>query len=93
MNTTDDNYNGPLEADAPYPLTLETMALRQKCNQVIWAMPEEGLEETLQTLKEYLDFYTQRIAFVPTPPAQRIKAIGRVMGTTQRPPLVIEDDD
>ena len=65
--------------------------LRSKCQDVINLMPEEGLEECLTTLEDMYRFYTQPSAWPESPVKSPTLPGGQLVGTVDRPPLVIED--
>lgn len=71
------------------PPTLDSE--RQECHRLIDQMPKEGLEETIETLKEYLEFYSKVRKPRPTPQPVVIEA--KFMGTVPRAPLYIDEGE
>ena len=58
---------------------------------MIFAMPEEGINEALASLRDILEFsYEATHGMLPPPVAVR-RSMGRIVGTTRRPDLVISE--
>jgi hypothetical protein len=58
---------------------------------IITLMPEEGLEETLTSLKEIFEFHVESAHYKPLLPVTSRRGIGNIVSTSGRPDLVISE--
>lgn len=65
--------------------------IRALCFHLIDTMPEDGLEETLATLRDYHTFYSTPKA-TSIPPSPTIVE-SNFIGTVERPPLYVDGDE
>ena len=65
--------------------------LRLVGHVIIALMPEEGLEETLTSLKENFEYYTENTRYKLLPPVESWRGIGNIVSTSTRPDLIIPE--
>ncbi len=56
---------------------------------IVDVMPEEGINEALIALRGIAEFYYERSQHILSLPAEPRQHVGKVIGTSERPDLVI----
>lgn len=58
---------------------------------IMFAMPEEGVEEAISTLRDIYQFSTEATALALPAPTRRQRLPGKVVAKSERPALVISE--
>ncbi len=65
---------------------------REQCYVLISLMPTEGIDETLTSLIEILEYHRESAQYSLPEPEIVPRGIGEVVSIVERPPLVISDE-
>ncbi|MDP2673714.1 MAG: hypothetical protein Q8Q00_02270 [Dehalococcoidia bacterium] len=58
---------------------------------MLFIMPEEGVDEALTSLKEMVEYHYETSRGILSPPAKTLTQRGRIVGTAERPDLIISE--
>lgn len=65
----------------------------EKAFELLAVIPKEGMQETIEVLKEIGDFWVGKNKYVEPERKPERTGVGKIVGKSERPPLVIEDPD